>query len=492
MHTRKLVIGTALLVTLSVGVGVYMLLSDSIGGGTPVQSARSHKDATYIVQGVPVTLQDGVSEVEAAPGSATKVVTRYFGNELVKDVNGDGLDDITFLVTQETGGSGTFFYAVTALQTEEGYIGSEALFLGDRIAPQSTVSGEGNSVVVNYADHSPDVDLSTPPSSGKSTTILLNPATMELGELVVDFEGESDRGGKIKADVFSGTLESVNTNGLIDPEYFVVVDGKHITTFIGMSRDAVGTVQIDDLKAHIGEQVEVYAQKNEDGTYTLYGSEGFYIKPIGVPSSNGDSGGSDGDVGGGSDSTALSQFIGKTFMWEKTVEKDGNSTTPKMKDAFAFTIDAEGRISIKTDCNSYSGETTLTATTITIGLLMSTMMFCDGSQEADFTSTLASVSTYRFVDTSLILSGKGGRPEVWFREKEDSVKPLPPITHGGCTVGGCSGQLCVDPMTGDDRPTTCVYSESYACYHVATCERQSDGECGWTMTPELTQCLNSM
>lgn len=57
---------------------------------------------------------------------------------------------------------------------------------------------------------------------------------------------------------------------------------------------------------------------------------------------------------------------------------------------------------------------------------------------------------------------------------------------GDCYVGGCSGQVCSDQ---EGVITTCEWHEEYACYHQATCERQQDGACGWTQTPELQACL---
>ena len=58
----------------------------------------------------------------------------------------------------------------------------------------------------------------------------------------------------------------------------------------------------------------------------------------------------------------------------------------------------------------------------------------------------------------------------------------------GCIAGGCSGQLCVD--ASQQAPiSTCEWRPEYACYRTATCERQANGNCGWTSTPELTQCL---
>ena len=55
-----------------------------------------------------------------------------------------------------------------------------------------------------------------------------------------------------------------------------------------------------------------------------------------------------------------------------------------------------------------------------------------------------------------------------------------------CFVGGCSGQICSDQ---EGVVGICNWEESYACYATATCERQADGVCGWTETPELDACL---
>ncbi len=126
------------------------------------------QDTTYIVEGKVIQLADGVSEIEAAPGSASKITTRYFGNEATYDFDQDGRLDTAHLITQETGGSGIFYYAVVALNKETGYVGSSAFFLGDRIAPQTTEVRPDGMVVVNYAERKPDEPMSTRPSIGVS------------------------------------------------------------------------------------------------------------------------------------------------------------------------------------------------------------------------------------------------------------------------------------------------------------------------------------
>ncbi|MEX0877289.1 MAG: Gmad2 immunoglobulin-like domain-containing protein [Candidatus Spechtbacterales bacterium] len=59
------------------------------------------------------------------------------------------------------------------------------------------------------------------------------------------------------------------------------------------------------------------------------------------------------------------------------------------------------------------------------------------------------------------------------------------IAQNDCIVTGCSGQICAD----EEVITTCEFREEYACYKDAICERQESSECGWTLTPQLAQCL---
>ena len=66
----------------------------------------------------------------------------------------------------------------------------------------------------------------------------------------------------------------------------------------------------------------------------------------------------------------------------------------------------------------------------------------------------------------------------------DQPKPLP---AGACIKTGCSGTICAEP--GQDVITTCEFRPEFACYQQATCERQTNGACGWTQTAELAACL---
>ena len=129
--------------------------------------AADYKNGTYMIGGQPVELVDGVSEISVSSSSASKIVTKYFGNDALGDLNGDATPDAAFILTQNSGGSGTFYYVVAALMFADGYYGTNAVLLGDRIAPQTTGIKDGQ-VIVNYADRKEGEPMTAKPSVGVS------------------------------------------------------------------------------------------------------------------------------------------------------------------------------------------------------------------------------------------------------------------------------------------------------------------------------------
>ncbi len=168
--------------------------ADTNGDENVGSQTSGYKNTTYTIDGSQVTLVNG-SSVTPIENSSASVVTTYFGNELFKDLNDDGRDDVVFLLTQQTGGSGTFYYVVASLNTDNGYVGSQALLLGDRIAPQNINISENpkhkNVIVVNFVDRGVGEPMTSEQSIGKSVYLKLDVENMQWGIVANDFEGES-------------------------------------------------------------------------------------------------------------------------------------------------------------------------------------------------------------------------------------------------------------------------------------------------------------
>lgn len=78
-------------------------------------------------------------------------------------------------------------------------------------------------------------------------------------------------------------------------------------------------------------------------------------------------------------------------------------------------------------------------------------------------------------------------------EKTPAAPAHPVQVSPACVVAGCSAQLCIEKAEADagGGMSTCEYRAEYGCYKNATCERQQNGQCGWTQSDALTQCLKS-
>ena len=115
-------------------------------------TSTSYKDAVYILEDAEVKLDSNI---------------KYFGNKVEADFNGDSVEDVVFLLTNQTTGSGTFYYLALAFGKNGGYEGANTIFIGDRIAPQTTEFRNGE-IIVNYADRYPSEPMITRPSLGVS------------------------------------------------------------------------------------------------------------------------------------------------------------------------------------------------------------------------------------------------------------------------------------------------------------------------------------
>lgn len=165
-------------------VGLFFLNTSIYNGAAENGLSVDFKEITFSLSGVSVALENGVATARTSLSGDAESTIRYFGNEVSQDMDGDGGEDIAFLITQETT-QGTYFYLVGALARSGGYLGTEAVLLGKDIAPQTTEKGAGRQVIVNYAERTGGESI------GRSLYLLLDTETLQFGELVQDFEGES-------------------------------------------------------------------------------------------------------------------------------------------------------------------------------------------------------------------------------------------------------------------------------------------------------------
>jgi hypothetical protein len=146
-------------------------------GSAPSSPPADYKTASYTIGGETVALVNGYAESSIVPGSASKLVTRYFGNAATGDLTGNGTNDVAFIVTQSGGGSGTFYYVVAVLRTPKGYQGTNAVLLGDRIAPQTTQI-KNREIIVNYAERKPTDPMTVQPSVGVTKYLQVQSGTL--------------------------------------------------------------------------------------------------------------------------------------------------------------------------------------------------------------------------------------------------------------------------------------------------------------------------
>lgn len=105
-----------------------------------------------------------------------------------------------------------------------------------------------------------------------------------------------------------------------------------------------------------------------------------------------------------------------TWRWIRAEMNDGRTITPKQEGQFTLKFES-GRVTIGTDCNSMSANyTTGVDGSISFSEIISTKMYCEGSQEMEFSQFLENTSSYHFTSRGeLILDLKFDSGSVIFR-----------------------------------------------------------------------------
>jgi heat shock protein HslJ len=106
----------------------------------------------------------------------------------------------------------------------------------------------------------------------------------------------------------------------------------------------------------------------------------------------------------------------KSWVWFNVRYDDGHEILPKQANAFTLTFGADGQFSASTDCNRIGGTYSAVDDQLTFSGIFATEMFCEGSQESDFSAVLTHAARYRFTTRGqLILELEPERGAAEFR-----------------------------------------------------------------------------
>ncbi len=111
-----------------------------------------------------------------------------------------------------------------------------------------------------------------------------------------------------------------------------------------------------------------------------------------------------------------SEITRVTWIWKTMILADGTVINPKKSDAFTMTLGDDGRVQGTTDCNGFGGEYVFGSDgIISFGPFMSTQMYCEGSQEQEFTKYLMDGTQMKIDATgSLVISIKDNGGQIVF------------------------------------------------------------------------------
>ena len=106
----------------------------------------------------------------------------------------------------------------------------------------------------------------------------------------------------------------------------------------------------------------------------------------------------------------------KEWQWIETQYNNDEVVKPKEEKLFSIDFNSEGFVSIKTDCNNYSGGYSIDGSKIQFSQILGNLMFCEGSQESEFVSMILEADSFLFDDSSnLVLNIKYDSGSIFFK-----------------------------------------------------------------------------
>jgi len=135
------------------------------------------ENAIFLFDDRPITLTNGRSEQRDMATGMTDEVW-LLDKKVAGDLNNDQKNDTVILLARSGGGSGVFIYIATYISGPVSYKGTNAIFIGDRISPES-VSIANGVITFKYLDRK-----SNEPFAAEPTVPVSKQFTYQNGEFV--------------------------------------------------------------------------------------------------------------------------------------------------------------------------------------------------------------------------------------------------------------------------------------------------------------------
>lgn len=149
---------------------------------SPGANAPDISNMSYVVGSDIFNLKDGKAEKEYVLNHSEKNTLSILGEPIYGDFDGDKDTDAAVVLVNNPGTSGTYYYVALVINNAGDYKVSNALYLGDRIAPQAVIMRDGK-LIVTYADRKEDDPMTESPSVIKNTWISYDRSTGEISQI---------------------------------------------------------------------------------------------------------------------------------------------------------------------------------------------------------------------------------------------------------------------------------------------------------------------
>ncbi len=177
---KKLLILVIILVLPVLG---YMFLgkedatTDTTNPTTTTQFQPNPESATFLFDDGSITLINGRRSIEDSETGLSDDIW-LLDEKASGDLNSDGKTDSAVLLARSGGGSGTFIYLAAYVSGPVNYKGSNAIFVGDRIAPESITISNGVATF-HYLDRGDNEPMSAEPTVETTKQFVYKNGTLE-------------------------------------------------------------------------------------------------------------------------------------------------------------------------------------------------------------------------------------------------------------------------------------------------------------------------